>query len=792
MAKNPLLPTGTVTFLFTDIQGSTSLYENYPVQMQAALERHDEILRSSIENHEGYVFKTVGDAFCAAFATARAALQATLTSQRALFAETWPENIQQLRVRIALHTGVADERDGDYFGPPVNRVARLLSAGHGGQILLSDAAYNLARDHLVHLEPEGKLRDLGEHRLKDLRYTEHIYQLIVPDLPKDFPPLRSYGVVKSPELSNLDRRYRQIRHIGSGGMGEVYLVHHEALDRDMALKILKNEYANDEQFLERFRREAKSMAKLSHPNLVQVYDAGEGFFEGSRVSYMAMEYVPGGTLKGLIHQQKSPLPSGVATNLTLQIGKALEAAHNQGVIHRDIKPQNILLTESGEAKVADFGIAKTATSSTTLTRMRVIMGTLHYISPEQVQGEPASIQSDLYALGVVLYEMLTGELPFEADTPAGLIMKHITGQLQTPKEANPEVPEGISAVNMKLLAKEPNKRYRNATELVADLERVKENFTMSPAASSKVVEESKPPTAELEVEKEDVVVTPTTVNIPELKGQKLPKALSMLAEASLSLGRETKAPSKKVPKGMIIEQDPPAGTQVQVASSVNVTISLGLEQTITTEGAGYKQHDQPKRREALAAMVVGIGLIAESFISSPSTHPFEIWILRFTIWSMQLVALMGLHRLQAPSYGKLGRAGFLVAFVGVVLKLLGITAIGVGGLQSLPESLQLFIGSFKAVSDVVVPIGMVLLGVATLRARVLQMWFGVLLIAFPIMLTAFSHGLMIPWIIEQGNLEIVGRVSQIANGIGWGIFWLLFGYTLLTSSSLKQQFDQTS
>jgi Protein kinase domain len=207
-----------------------------------------------------------------------------------------------LRVRIALHTGVADERDGDYFGPPVNRVARLLSAGHGGQILLSDAAYNLARDYLVHLEPEGKLRDLGEHRLKDLIYTEHIYQLIVPDLPKDFPPLRTHGVVTVPELSNLERRYHRIRHIGSGGMGEVYLVHHEALNRHMALKILMNQYANDEQFLERFRREAKSMAKLSHPNLVQVYDAGEGFFEGSCVSYMAMEYVSGGTLKELIRQ----------------------------------------------------------------------------------------------------------------------------------------------------------------------------------------------------------------------------------------------------------------------------------------------------------------------------------------------------------------------------------------------------------------------------------------------------------------------------------------------------------
>jgi class 3 adenylate cyclase len=187
-AANP--PTGTITFLFTDIEGSTSMWEKDPARMQHALARHDQILRSTVEAHEGYVFKTIGDAFCAAFATARQALEATLAAQRGLFAEEWDEGAT-IRVRMALHTGVAEERDGDYFGPPVNRIARLLSAGHGGQILLSAVTYGLVRDNLSFLEPRAELRDLGEHRLKDLRYTERIYQLVVPDLPSEFPPIRT-------------------------------------------------------------------------------------------------------------------------------------------------------------------------------------------------------------------------------------------------------------------------------------------------------------------------------------------------------------------------------------------------------------------------------------------------------------------------------------------------------------------------------------------------------------------------------------------------------------------------
>jgi len=181
-------PTATVTFLFTDIEGSTKLWEKNPTGMLAALTRHDTILREAIEGHGGFVFKTVGDAFCAAFPTALGALEAALAAQRALFSEAWGEEIVALRARMALHTGATHERDGDYFGPPVNRVARLLYAGHGGQVLLSSSTQELVRDHLP---ADTRLRDFGERHLKDLARAERVYQLTAPDLPSEFPPLRT-------------------------------------------------------------------------------------------------------------------------------------------------------------------------------------------------------------------------------------------------------------------------------------------------------------------------------------------------------------------------------------------------------------------------------------------------------------------------------------------------------------------------------------------------------------------------------------------------------------------------
>jgi len=186
-------PTGTVTFLFTDIEGSTKLWENNAPAMQAALARHDDLLRSAIEEHDGYVFKTVGDAFCCAFTTVPVALETALEIQRRLISSEW-EEIGPLRVRMALHTGAAEERDGDYFGPPLNRVARLMSAAHGAQVLLSLPAQELVRDQL----PAGtSLRDLGEHRLKDLFRPERVYQLLAPGLPSEFPPLRTLDTYRN-------------------------------------------------------------------------------------------------------------------------------------------------------------------------------------------------------------------------------------------------------------------------------------------------------------------------------------------------------------------------------------------------------------------------------------------------------------------------------------------------------------------------------------------------------------------------------------------------------------------
>jgi class 3 adenylate cyclase len=192
----PSQPRGTVTFLFTDIEGSTQLWERQPKSMKTALARHDTLLRESIETHGGHVFKTVGDAFCAAFSAAPDALEAAVEAQRAMQFEAWNPSIGALRVRIALHTGTAEEREGDYFGPPLNRITRLLAAGHGGQILLSLAARELIRDHLP---IQANLLDLGEHRLKDLFRPERVYQLNVPDLPSDFPPLKTLDA----KLTNL-------------------------------------------------------------------------------------------------------------------------------------------------------------------------------------------------------------------------------------------------------------------------------------------------------------------------------------------------------------------------------------------------------------------------------------------------------------------------------------------------------------------------------------------------------------------------------------------------------------
>jgi len=239
-------------------------------------------------------------------------------------------------------------------------------------------------------------------------------------------------------------------------------------DRTVALKVLREDYAEDSEVIERFEREARSAGRLSgHPNIVTIYDRGRTQ-DGSY--YLAMEYVPGGTLKALI-QREGPLPADQVVEIAVQVAQALQFAHERRIVHRDVKPQNILMTESGEAKVADFGVAR-ALEATTMTRTGSLLGTPHYLSPEQAMGQPANAQSDLYALGVVLFEMLTGELPFDAETPIGIAMKHLSGELRPPKKLNPDVPEQLNRMTVRLLARKPEERYPDAGALIEDLQRI--------------------------------------------------------------------------------------------------------------------------------------------------------------------------------------------------------------------------------------------------------------------------------------------------------------------------------
>ena len=268
---------------------------------------------------------------------------------------------------------------------------------------------------------------------------------------------------------NVDGRYEILRPLGGGGTAEVYLARDEHLGRTVALKLLREEHAGNEAFVERFRREARSAATLNHPNVVQVYDGRRS--EDGRY-FIAMEYVPGGTLKDRILRE-GPLDPGEAIRLASQVAEALQAAHEAGVVHRDVKSQNILLTTSGDAKVADFGIARAA-DATTISRPGAVLGTAKYMSPEQATGSVATPKSDLYSLGIVLYEMLTGGLPFEGGTPADVRARHVAERPPHPRDANPGVPEALDALVVRLLAKDPEGRLRNAAQLVEELGRLRD------------------------------------------------------------------------------------------------------------------------------------------------------------------------------------------------------------------------------------------------------------------------------------------------------------------------------
>jgi len=445
----------------------------------------------------------------------------------------------------------------------------------------------------------------------------------------------------------VDNRYTRSRPLGSGGMAEVYLAHDEVLDRDVALKVLKEQYAGNEEFVRLFRREARSAARLNHPNIVSVYDQGRS---EDGTYYIAMEYVPGGTIKDHV-LDKGVLDSRTAIEFASQIAQALGHAHEHGVIHRDIKSRNILLTQTGHAKVADFGIARAATATTTGSRSHPILGTPGYMSPEQAKGDRIGPQSDLYSLGVVLYEMLTGTLPYGGENPASMAFQHVYSPLRSPREANRNIPEPLDALTTKLLAKDPEDRYANAVEVADELERVRTSLSpLSGAATEKTTTEMVAPsslsggeqrgqtttirqyvptpimevfisgargrgrlvrilaailcgaillgglawalthdqaplqTSGLEEAPSEGEAAPSIVEVPQLYYAS--ETEDTLEEAGLELGERNEASDDTVPAGLVIEQDPQAGTTVEEGTAVDIVVSTGPEQVpVAIQGA---------------------------------------------------------------------------------------------------------------------------------------------------------------------------------------------------------------
>ena len=264
----------------------------------------------------------------------------------------------------------------------------------------------------------------------------------------------------------IDGRYRALKRLGSGGMAEVWCAEDEVLGRRVALKLLGSRFADDPEFRERFRREAQSAAGLTHPNIVGIFDRSE--WEGT--PYIAMELVDGQTLKEIV-QERGPMPPHIAIGLTEQILGALGYAHRQGIVHRDVKPQNVILDPEGQAKVADFGIARAGNSE--MTQAGAMIGTVQYLSPEQANGYPVDRRSDLYSTGIVLYELLTGHVPFEGEAPISIALKHVNERPVPPGQLRPGIPPALEAVVMRALEKDPNRRYQSAEEFIAALEQAR-------------------------------------------------------------------------------------------------------------------------------------------------------------------------------------------------------------------------------------------------------------------------------------------------------------------------------
>ena len=376
----------------------------------------------------------------------------------------------------------------------------------------------------------------------------------------------------------VDGRYRILRKLGSGGMADVYMAEDQQLGRRLALKVLHRRFAEDEQFVERFRREASSAAGLSHPNVVSIFDRGE--WDGTY--YISMELVEGRTLKDIV-REKGPAPPEAAVDITLQILRAARYAHQRGIVHRDIKPHNVLIDNDGRVRVTDFGIARAGTSD--ITETGSVMGTAQYLSPEQAQGRPVDERADLYAIGIVLYELLTGQVPFDAEQPVTVALKQVSEIPVPPANLVPAIPPAIDAVVMRALEKEPDRRYQTADEFIAALEDAR--------AAPQVVPPPPPVVVEEEPDRSRwwlwllialaliaiavglyLTLRPEQLTVPDVIDRESATASQILQNRGFEVDIVTVV-NPDVERDHVASQDPRPNTEATEGSTVTITVSAG-------------------------------------------------------------------------------------------------------------------------------------------------------------------------------------------------------------------------
>lgn len=422
----------------------------------------------------------------------------------------------------------------------------------------------------------------------------------------------------------ISKRYRIIKKIASGGMADIFLGDDLKLNRKVAVKILSANYAGDRNFVARFKSEAQILARLNHPNIVQVYDWGE--FNGSY--FICMEYVEGESLKEII-EKKGPLPPETIADYAIQISSALLTAHKNNLIHRDIKPQNILVTPEEKVKVTDFGIAKSLT--TDVTKTLNIMGTVHYISPEQAKGEVLDYRTDIYSLGIVLYEMLTADVPFRGSNSIDISLKHINEKPLKPSELMENIPEKLEDIIMHCMEKNPLARYPTIRELIGDLQKYQTDKPLSFSAKGQNLNRTDVFIKKIRPHLVTIIIAAfmvvflflfifysykyynstaghNMVSVPPLENIPAENAKEILALFDLNLIVKDEIYNSEIPEGFIIEQTPEPGKNVPADSDIEVVTSRGQKITyiLTPNLVGLSLEEASKILEDFGLVMVNI------------------------------------------------------------------------------------------------------------------------------------------------------------------------------------------